>query len=166
MKRILVLVSAAAALAGLPLATSAWAHPTDEPDDGLSVSGASQSSFEVEGTGAATVGAGTVSVQATDGSTVTCAVPEGVDLSAFAGKTVKVECKSEDGKLVLDEIKDPATGAKLEVGDDEDGDNSGPGKGEEDDSDDSSGPGSVSDDEDDDHHSGPGGGGGDEDDDD
>ena len=128
-----------------------------------------------EATGTATSDGTSITVTRTDGSTVTCAVPAGVDLTPFLTGKVKAECEDKNGVLTLRELESE-TGQKVEIEDDgtvetelDDEDNSGPGNAEDDEGevdddhgevDDDHGEGDDDQDNDaeDDDHSGPGGG--------
>ena len=106
-----------------------------------------------EATGTATSDGTSITVTRTDGSTVTCAVPAGVDLTPFLTGKVKAECEDKNGVLTLRELESE-TGQKVEIEDDgtvetelDDEVNSGPGNAEDDEADDNSGPGNAEDDE-------------------
>ena len=87
-----------------------------------------------EANGTATSDGTTITVTRTDGSTLTCTVPAGFDVTPFLTGNVKAEC--ENG--ALREIRS-GTGEAAEPGDD----NSGPGNADDEQGDDNSGPGNA-----------------------
>jgi hypothetical protein len=70
-----------------------------------------------EATGTATTDGSSVTVTRTDGTTLTCAVPPGVDLTPFLTGQVQLECQNVNGVLTLREIE-AESGARDEVNDD------------------------------------------------
>jgi hypothetical protein len=97
--------------------------PKSAPVAPTSSSSTSSSSTEVEAddpneaTGTATTDGSAVTVTRADGTSITCSVPAGVDLTPFLTGNVKAECESVNGVLTLRELESE-TGAQLEVRDD------------------------------------------------
>lgn len=67
-----------------------------------------------EAVGTATTNGASVTVTSAGGTSLTCAVPAGVDVTPFLSDQVKVECDVVNGVLTLRELES-ATGAKVEI---------------------------------------------------
>jgi hypothetical protein len=173
---------------GLPTPSTVVQQADDEADDDADAAETETAGDEqgeddeLEHEGTITLGTDSVLVTDEHGGVTSCAVPAGVDLSAFAGQEVEIKCEQVNGVWTVVRVKSEDGETEIEVGD---VDNSGPGNAEDDDSEDNSGPGSVDDDsednsgpghvddddndndtpsvdDNDDDHSGPGGGGDDD----
>lgn len=186
---VLPLASSARVDAGgaLPMGSTAVQEADDDADeaDAEDADDEDAEDDELEQEGTLTLSTDAVLVTDEHGGVTSCAVPAGVDLSAFAGQDVEVKCEQVNGVWTVVRVEAEDGETEVEVGDvdnsgpgnaeDDDEDNSGPGS-VDDDSDDNSGPGNLDDgdndddtpsvDDSDDDHSGPGGGHDDEEDDD
>jgi hypothetical protein len=168
---------------GLPTASAVVQSADDDADEAEDADDEQGENDELEHEGTATLGTDSVLVTDEHGGVTSCAVPAGVDLSAFAGQDVEIKCEQVNGVWTVVRVKSEDGETEIEVGDvdnsgpgsadDDDEDNSGPGS--VDDDNDNSGPGHVDDgsdddspslDDNDDDHSGPGGGGEDDEEDD
>lgn len=131
MKRFVLLASLTAALAAIALAGTASAHVVLDPGgaaannsgpaSSTSSSDSTSESDETEATGTATASVDGTSVTITgiDGSSVTCAVPVGFDLTPFLTGQVEAECELVNGQLMLSEIVNETSGVEAEVEDDD-----------------------------------------------
>jgi hypothetical protein len=122
MRRLLGLLAGLAILALFPLAATVSARVSDEGGGGAvrtvaagSASGSTSTSDDpTELTGTLSVTGSTATVTASDGVTLSCSIPAGVDLSAFVGQRVTMECDSG----AVSEVKNLATGEEIQPGDD------------------------------------------------
>jgi hypothetical protein len=120
MKRFILLTSLLAALGAMALAGTASAK-VDAGGGAPAITAGSAivsttSSTEPELTGTATLSLDGTSVTVTgaDGSSITCAVPAGMDLTSFLTGTVEAQCESVGGVLTLTEIQADETATETE----------------------------------------------------
>lgn len=124
MRRLLGFFAGLAILALFPLAATVSARVSDEGGgkvvrtagsaSGSGSQGTSNDANELSGT--LSVSGSSATVTAADGTTLSCAIPTGTDLTAFVGQQVKMEC--ENG--AVREVENLATGEEIEPGDNED----------------------------------------------
>ena len=121
MRRLLGLLAGLAILALFPLAATVSARVSDEGAGKVvrtagNTSGSSSTSSDPnELSGTLSVSGSTATVTAEDGSTLSCTIPAGMDLTAWNGQQVEMEC---DGGVVT-EVKNLATGEEIEADDDD-----------------------------------------------
>jgi uncharacterized membrane protein YgcG len=170
MTRFLYLTTIAAALAAIPFAGPAAARFEAGGGGGAAASTTTAASTasgnaaepaeveneaaeveQNEAVGTVTTDGVSVTVTRANGTSISCAVPVGVDLTPFVSGQAKAECDLVNGVLTLRELRSAT--ARVEVGEDDQAENedvddnsgpsanSGPGNAEDDQGDDNSGPG-------------------------